>query len=108
MVAVGSGLQAQGMKSDERPGVGLVVDIVGLEGGVLLGVHRPIRLAALDHNVSLVEPDAGGAGDVLLHVIHEFLQQFTLRGVPEAVVNGGGVPGDQAVAQAQHLPIESE
>ena len=94
-------LEAQALKLDEPGGIGLVV--VGgdaLHGSDMGVVEGNGGFAAAGDDVSLVEFEAHGARHLLLAFVHEGLERFPFRGIPEAVVDELGVLRDQGGAGA--------
>ena len=41
-------------------------------------------------------------------MVHQLLQQLAFGGIPEPVVDGGGITGDESIPQPEHFPVESE
>lgn len=108
--ATGAGFEAEGVEGDEASGVVLVVALGGVffHGGDGFVVEREGAAAACGHDVALVEFEADLAGDVFLGFGDEGLEGVAFRGEPEAVVDEGGVFGDETVAEVHDLAVHGD
>ena len=107
---LGRDFQAQGVEPDEAGGVVLVVGLgrVGFHRGDVRVVEAHRGFAAGDHDVTLVEFHAHGAGHVPLALGHVGLEREAFGRKPEAVINQLGIFRDECVALVHDLPIHRE
>src|SRR5215469_11163539 len=68
--------QPEGVELDEAFGVLLVVDLIGLEGDVVLAVEAVGRLAADDARGTLEQLQAHRTGDVVLALVDRRLEHL--------------------------------
>ena len=86
----------------------MVVGGALFEGGEVLAVEAVGRVATHGPGIALVELQAHFAGHALLHLVDEGLHGFAFGREPEAVVDGGGVAGQDGLAGGEGFAVEAD
>src|SRR6185312_14316177 len=100
--------QAQRVQLDEALRILLVVDLIGLEGDIVLTIEAALGFASDHADAALEQLEAHRAADVLLALVDGRLQHLALGREPESEIDELGIARHEIVFEMRGAAIERD